>query len=209
MKKCSKCKKEKSLEDFGRDKYAKDKLRCQCKKCANESAKKRKRKKIKFECESCHKEKEVDYYTNKRRKTNFCLNCVSKKTQTGKKRPHLSGKNSSRWKGGEYITSDGYRVIKTDKINNGRAEYKREHILVMEKHLGRKLKTAKGGGEYEQVHHIDGNKLNNNIENLLLCSSTSEHKKIESQLRKILNELIKKGVIVFNRDTNNYECRIT
>jgi hypothetical protein len=39
----------------------------------------------------------------------------------------------------------------------------------MEKHLGRKLKKK------EVVHHIDGDVTNNNIDNLLLLRSTSEH----------------------------------
>lgn len=46
--------------------------------------------------------------------------------------------------------------------------YVREQRLVMEKHLGRFLKRT------EVVHHIDGNKLNNLIENLQLMTN-SEH----------------------------------
>jgi hypothetical protein len=45
-----------------------------------------------------------------------------------------------------------------------------EHRYVMEQHLGRKLRHG------EEVHHIDGNKLNNCIDNLRVLT-TEEHKK--------------------------------
>jgi len=48
---------------------------------------------------------------------------------------------------------------------------KQEHRLVMEKHLERKL-TKK-----EIVHHIDGNKSNNNIDNLMLFPTKKAHTK--------------------------------
>lgn len=43
------------------------------------------------------------------------------------------------------------------------------HRWVMEKKLGRKLRHG------EVVHHIDGNKLNNNMSNLMLFPSQKEH----------------------------------
>lgn len=52
---------------------------------------------------------------------------------------------------------------------NGHTEYQLEHRIVMEKHIGRKLKYE------ERIHHIDGNKKNNDISNLVLFSSPTEH----------------------------------
>lgn len=55
---------------------------------------------------------------------------------------------------GSGLDAKGYRVLRIA----GR-EYK-EHRIVMEWHLGRKLLPT------ERVHHIDGNKLNNDPSNL-------------------------------------------
>lgn len=51
--------------------------------------------------------------------------------------------------------------------------YVYEHRLVMEKHLGRILSTD------EVVHHIDENKSNNSIENLMVVTE-EEHKRIHN-----------------------------
>lgn len=80
------------------------------------------------------------------------------------KRAHKLGFHS--WRrpdGGFYIDSRGYAVSGFDK---GKPIL--VHRMVMENHLGRKLNSN------EIVHHIDLNKMNNDIDNLYLCSA-SEH----------------------------------
>lgn len=58
-----------------------------------------------------------------------------------------------------------------------------EHRYLMEQKLGRVLDRK------EIVHHIDGNRLNNDISNLELCASIAEHKfehrKAESNLKPL------------------------
>lgn len=51
---------------------------------------------------------------------------------------------------------------------------KREHQIIMEEHIGRKLRKG------EVVHHVDGNKRNNNLKNLIL-TTRSEHAKIHAK----------------------------
>jgi len=74
---------------------------------------------------------------------------------------------SSSWKGGRAKTVDGYiQVYAPNHPRAGRRNsYVREHIIVMEKHLGRFLKKG------ENVHHKNGIRDDNRIANLELWVS--------------------------------------
>jgi hypothetical protein len=54
--------------------------------------------------------------------------------------------------------------------------YKPEHVLIMEKHLG-KILTPK-----DNVHHLNGIQNDNRVENLMYFPSSSEHKIFEGQV---------------------------
>jgi len=77
--------------------------------------------------------------------------------------------------------SVGWKKYKTKERISGRGYifigHKRKHQELMEKKLGRRLKKG------EVVHHIDGDKLNNNLDNLVVMSR-SEHMKLHTNLRK-------------------------
>jgi hypothetical protein len=163
-------------------------------------------KNIKIQCPICLEERTV--VLDKRRKTNFCQKCVSTGTQKNIRRPDKSGTNSGRWNGGEYISSDGYRMIKCEGEYHpsGRQKYKKEHVLVMEKFLGRELKTQKGGIG-ESVHHIDGDKLNNNIDNLILCNGSEDHRNLHANLEKVSYDLVRNGTIGFDNVNRKYYIR--
>lgn len=72
------------------------------------------------------------------------------------------------------------------------------HRRVMEKHLGRSLTND------EKVHHIDGDKENYSLDNLYLCKNRSKHMLVHSSLQKIAFELVKQGVIKFDKLSGEY-----
>lgn len=93
-----------------------------------------------------------------------------------------SGKNNVRWNGGKSRHTAGYiRILSPDHPNHDHQGYVFEHRLVMEQHLGRYLTVD------EVVHHINGNKHDNRIENLQLMTKKehrSHHGKKDTSDRK-------------------------
>ena len=82
---------------------------------------------------------------------------------------HLGGK-SPLWKGGRWITPKGYvRLTKRGYPNTTSQGHIFEHRFVMSEHLGRPLLPN------EQIHHINGIKTDNRIENLKIVTSNQEH----------------------------------
>ena len=74
------------------------------------------------------------------------------------------GSGNPHWKGGKALSSQGYVVVSLGV----RKKSNLMHRLVMEKHLGRKLSSK------EIVHHKNGIKTDNRIENLEL-TDRSKH----------------------------------
>lgn len=84
-----------------------------------------------------------------------CIKCLGKSQ---------SGENNPRYKAGRY-TKNGYIMVLAPnhpRHKGQKANYVFEHILVMEEKLGRYLLPN------ENVHHINGIKDDNRIENLEL-----------------------------------------
>lgn len=91
------------------------------------------------------------------------------------------------WKGGNRVTNDGYRKVWCKghpRADGNNLVY--EHILVMEKHLGRQIMMP------EVIHHINGNKHDNRLENLQLLN-VSKHMSLERK-GKPLSEKHKRNI---------------
>lgn len=177
MKQCSKCKEILHVSNFTRDIQKKDKLRPSCKKCNSRTKLKEVLSQDYKRCTSCKKVKLKKYFhKDSTKKDGYYSSC---KSCRGTKRPIVYGR--------KYLDSAGYVRLT--------GESEREHRLIMQRIIGRKLKTD------EHVHHIDGNKTNNKPSNLQIISASEHHKEHYHEIKhkfKSNYERIKKCVVCNN-----------
>lgn len=74
------------------------------------------------------------------------------------------GKESSSWKGGRHVDKNGYVWLRLNHPNSNSSGEIAEHRLIMSNHLKRPLNM------WEFVHHKNGIKDDNRIENLQIVS---------------------------------------
>lgn len=174
-------------------------------------------KEVVLVCDSCGVEKTTGWhnYVQYQRKRGWtgstsCQPCAVRATSRrnkGRRNKHVAARNSRQggskhpnWKGGRYVAHDGYvmvSVVQGRTSKSGWSNYRKEHIVVIEEHLGREL-TRK-----EVVHHVDGDKQNNALSNLWV-SSQSEHRKAHISLQDIGFLLVKSGLVAFDPDLGVY-----
>ena len=109
------------------------------------------------------------------------------------------GTNHHNWKGGKIIKGDGYYGIWCPSHKRADKQgYVYEHTLVIEKNMG--ILPNKN----EVIHHIDTNKLNNDIENLIICNN-KEHTMIHRSIELLVEPLLERKIIFFDKDEKKYK----
>lgn len=154
-------------------------------------------------CDDCGKEEKIRYarirYSEieKDFSRDYCKKCSYKHRKVNE---HCRGSKSVDWKGGMAITKNGYLRYTSGWDENGekrdrKGEY--VHKVLYGKALGRKLTKI------EQLHHIDMNKLNNEINNLFLCENKSKHYVLHAQMEEVALTLLNK-YIWFDKENKIY-----
>ncbi|MCK9524616.1 MAG: HNH endonuclease [Limnochordia bacterium] len=125
-------------------------------------------------CEKCGKERWVIYLKGKPKSTK-CSHCAA-----SEKAPYNGGKRQIR---------QGYTMVYLSKKDPfypmaNKGHYSMEHRLVVARHLGRCLLP------WEVVHHKNGIKNDNRLDNLILLPNKGYHNtQIERQLNKQAREI--------------------
>lgn len=145
-------------------------------------------------CDYCGIEISKHLFDVKKHKHQFCCKKCFGKWERGSNNPihkkpvsnetrlkmskSSSGELASRWKGGRLKERGYIIVLKHNHPSCNPKGYVYEHRLIMEKHLGRYLKSG------ETIHHINGIKDDNRTENLRLFKNGIEHLKWHNANRK-------------------------
>lgn len=178
---CGGCHQERLLEYTG---VTRDDFTGLCRDCANNVSRldevlndgstifwsQRKGMRVKVQCGHCRHVRNIHAASIRHADSGFCKSCSN------------LGERANNWRGGR-VMRGGYVEVRISPdhpfynemvLANG---YVREHRLVMAEHLGRPLHKD------EVVHHKNGNKTDNRIENLELYVSFQEHgKKLQERL---------------------------
>jgi hypothetical protein len=97
---------------------------------------------------------------------------------------------------GRHVSPDGYVKV-PDRSGRGRSIL--EHRLVMENHLGRQLLPV------ENVHHINGNRSDNRIDNLELWNTRQpKGQKIEDKIEYAIEILKQYAPHLLEENTNEH-----
>ena len=108
-----------------------------------------------------------------KKQTKFCSLSCNASYHNAKKR----GRDARNWRNGRSVNSEGYVRIHMPGHPNACDGYVYEHRYVMELKIGRLLTSE------EIVHHLNGIKDDNRIENLALFDNQSNHCRTHNELR--------------------------
>ena len=131
-------------------------------------------------CATCGKTRWMNPHSPKK----ICRSCGGR--AVGKSTALRQGKDHPAYKTGRYVGSGGYCYVLIEKDDPliamaGMKRHVLEHRLIVARRLGRVI------GIDEVVHHIDGDKLNNDPSNLQLLSR-AEHTSLHRKQLRILRQ---------------------
>ena len=154
-------------------------------------------------CDKCGHEQWVNYWNIYRKGVHICRSCSCKqnaKTRDKKEPWNKSKKFAPKHLGSSYINTNGYKEIWVGDhtLPNRAGGYVREHRILKELEINRSLES------FEIIHHVDGDKVNNETNNLFVCNGHFEHRKIHGQLERVTMSLVRLGVISFNHEIGEY-----
>lgn len=115
----------------------------------------------------------------------LCLSCSKRRHLSSVDYfPHNKGDKSYSWKGGRHKTSHGYINIRVYEDNPyysmaNKTHHIYEHRLIMAQHLGRCLE------KWEVVHHINGIKDDNRIENLSIIGHETHNMELNKEVKTL------------------------
>ena len=90
---------------------------------------------------------------------------------------HCTGERHHSWNGGRTTCNEYWAILLPNHPDAWKKDgYVLEHRWVMEQHIGRRLLKS------EDVHHINGNKKDNRIENLEVFTH-SEHTRLHNPIK--------------------------
>ncbi len=132
-------------------------------------------------CPICGKERWVTFRGDKRRPDQRCQRCSA---------TCMKGENNARWRGGRVKHSEGYIAVKVYPDNffyhmANKSGYITEHRLVMAKSLNRCLLP------WEIVHHKNGIRDDNRLENLQLLPGRKYHI-ADTQIKSLVRTMQKR-----------------
>lgn len=165
-------------------------------------------KKVLLRCDKCGHEGTTNWANYRRSQslrkntgTTYCRRCAN---TINPRRGHTAWnkgkfKPLSERKRTRYTDAHGYVMVYIPKPGSARGwiAYHKEHKIVLEAHLGRKLK------KHEVVHHIDGRRDNNRLTNLWLTTHAG-HRDAHTSLQHLGYRLCRAGLVSFKR--GNYKA---
>lgn len=163
-----------------------------------------------FLCDQCgskfvREKGKTHKYSLTKTKTHFCETCVDARITMKVLHQHKKDRKQNRCGEQRICKHTGYVEIYVGPdypYHHKRSRFKsyhwkRHHIYVMEQHLCRALQPG------EVVHHIDGDKQNNDFENLDVMS-IDQHNQCHGKAEQVVFALLKQGIVQYDRTTKQY-----